>query len=82
MTTYVSYSLKQGAQATGADGVGYQEDAITVGTLATNTTGVVELRVDTSTVTTLTRREIDLILQAFRRRLVGQIYGGTDFGMI
>jgi hypothetical protein len=38
--------------------------------------------VDVSTVTTLTRREIDLILQAFRRRLIGERFGASDFGMI
>jgi hypothetical protein len=81
MTTYVSYSLPQGAQAT-SDGKGYAEDAISVGTLSTNATSTVELRVDVSTVTTLTRREIDLILQAFRRRLIGDRFGASDFGMI
>ena len=82
MTTYVSYSLPIGAQATGANGVGYQEDAITVGTLATSTTGVVELRVDTSTVTTMTRKDIEVVMEAFERRLQGALYGATDFGMI
>ena len=82
MTTYVSYSLPIGAQATGADGVGYQEDAITVDGLATNSTGVVELRVDVSTITTMTRKDIEVIMEAFERRLQGALYGSKDFGMI
>jgi hypothetical protein len=82
MTTYASYSLPIGQESVGNAGTGYMEDNITVGTLATNSTGVVELRVDVSTVANMTRKDIELIIQAFRRRLNGARFGAADFGLL
>jgi hypothetical protein len=63
----VSYSL-------GIDAKSMAPEAITVGTLAPNA-GDVELRI--STTNAPTRKQVILILEAFRRRLAGQ-YGTSD----
>lgn len=73
----VSYALTFG-EATGANGVGYAEDAITVATSAPGSTSTIEIRVDLTTAPT--RKDIRLALMAMIRRLEGERF--NDFGTI
>lgn len=75
----VSYALTFG-EATGANGVGYNEDAITLGTSAPGATSTIELRVDLTTAPT--RKDICLAVYAFLRRIEGGRFGPSDFGTV
>lgn len=74
----VSYQLQPGTEATGANGVGFMEDAIAIGAAAPTTAGNVELRVDLANAPT--RKDICNVLYAFLRRIEGQRF--NDFGNI
>lgn len=71
----VSYQLTPGVEASGANGIGFAEDAIVLGTAAPTNPGTIELRVDI--VNTPTEQDILMVLKAFVRRIEGARY--TDF---